>query len=127
MEIAAPHPPGGWLRSSPIPERLRSSCEWRCPNRDRSRWISSTWRDAGCEVSFRDGKTYVRANLHVARHLSKGVVIGRRGQTLQRIVQASTDSTGRLLGRPVYIDLWVKVREGWPDNPKDLLEFGYVC
>jgi GTP-binding protein Era len=79
------------------------------------------------EFSLRDDKTYVRANLHVARHLSKGVVIGRRGQTLQRIVAASTESTGRLLGRPVYIDLWVKVREGWPDNPRDLLEFGYVC
>ena len=79
------------------------------------------------EFSFRDGKTYVRANLHVARHVSKGVVIGRRGQTLQRIVQASTESTGELLEKRVYIDLWVKVREGWPENPKDLLEFGYVC
>ena len=79
------------------------------------------------EFSVRDGKTYVRANLHVARHLSKGVVIGRRGQTLQRIVQASTESTGELLDKSVYIDLWVKVREGWPENPKDLLEFGYVC
>lgn len=79
------------------------------------------------EFSFRDGKTYVRANLHVARHLSKGVVIGKRGQTLQKIVEASANSTRELLERQVYIDLWVKVREAWPDNPKDLLEFGYVC
>jgi GTP-binding protein Era len=79
------------------------------------------------EFSFRDGKTYVRANLHVARHLSKGVVIGKRGQTLQRIVEASTYSARELLSRQVFIDLWVKVREAWPDNPRDLLEFGYVC
>jgi GTP-binding protein Era len=89
--------------------------------------IASTTAVQVEEFSQRDGKTYVRANLHVARHLSKGVVIGRKGQTLQRIVLSSTESAGELLRRPVYIDLWVKVREGWPDNPRDLLEFGYVC
>jgi GTP-binding protein Era len=79
------------------------------------------------EFSFRDGKTYVRANLHVARHLSKGIVIGKRGQTLARIVLAASASSQNLLSKQVHLDLWVKVRESWPDNPRDLLEFGYVC
>ena len=79
------------------------------------------------EFSFRDGRTYVRANLHVARHSNKGVVIGRRGRTLQEIVHAAGEEAEKVLGRGVRLDLWVKVREAWTDTPSDLLEFGYVC
>jgi GTP-binding protein Era len=79
------------------------------------------------EFSFRDGRTYVRANLHVSRHSNKGVVIGRKGRTLQEIVGAAGGEAQKVLGREVRLDLWVKVREAWPDTPSDLLEFGYVC
>jgi GTP-binding protein Era len=79
------------------------------------------------EFSFRDGRTYVRANLHVSRHSNKGVVIGRRGRTLQEIVTAAGREAEKVLGRGVRLDLWVKVREAWTDTPSDLLEFGYVC
>jgi GTP-binding protein Era len=79
------------------------------------------------EFSFRDGKTYVRANIHVARHSSKGMVIGRKGLTLQRIADMASEAAKELIGRSVFLDLWVKVRESWPENPVDLLEFGYVC
>ena len=78
------------------------------------------------EFSIRDGKTYVRANLHVSRHASKGMVIGRKGQTLQKIMDSTSAAAGSLLGHPLSLDLWVKVRESWPENPHDLLEFGYV-
>lgn len=79
------------------------------------------------EFSFRDGKTYVRANLLVARHSGKGVIIGRKGQTLQRITELVGIEAEKLIGRRVFLDLWVKVRESWPENRSDLLEFGYVC
>jgi GTP-binding protein Era len=79
------------------------------------------------EFSFRDGRTYVRANLHVSRHSNKGVVIGRKGRTLQEIVTAAGQEAQNVLGRGVRLDLWVKVREAWTEKPDDLLEFGYVC
>jgi len=78
------------------------------------------------EFSMRDSKTYVRANLIVSRHSYKGMVIGRRGQTLQKITDCAAKGAEALLERTVQPDLWVKVRESWPDNPHDLLEFGYV-
>jgi GTPase len=79
------------------------------------------------EFSIRDEKRYVRANLHVARHSNKGVVIGRKGAMLQNIADIASKGASRMLERPLYLDLWVKVRESWPDNPDDLIEFGYVC
>ena len=79
------------------------------------------------EFSFRDNKTYVRANILVARHSSKGMVIGRKGVTLQSISEHASAAAEALLGRAIYLDLWVKVREGWPERASDLMEFGYVC
>jgi GTP-binding protein Era len=79
------------------------------------------------EYSIRDGKRYVRLNLNVARHSSKGIVIGRKGTTLQNIAEIASAGATRLLERSLFLDLWVKVRESWPGNPADLREFGYVC
>lgn len=79
------------------------------------------------EFSIRDEKRYVRANLHVAKHSNKGVVIGRKGAMLQNIANIATEGASRILERPMYLDLWVKVRESWPNNQADLVEFGYVC
>lgn len=79
------------------------------------------------EFSIRDEKRYVRANLHVSRHSNKGVVIGKRGAMLQNIAEIASAGASKILKRPLYLDLWVKVRESWPDNPEDLIEFGYVC
>ena len=78
------------------------------------------------EFSIRDEKRYVRANLHVARHSNKGVVIGRKGAMLQDIADIASKGASRMIERPLYLDLWVKVRESWPENPDDLIEFGYV-
>jgi len=78
------------------------------------------------EFSIRDGKRYVRANLYVSRHSNKGVVIGKKGSMLQQISEIATKSASSLMERPLYLDLWVKVRESWPDRPTDLAEFGYI-
>ncbi len=79
------------------------------------------------EFSIRDEKRYVRANLHVSKHSNKGVVIGRKGAMLQNIADIAAEGASRILERPMYLDLWVKVRESWPSNQADLIEFGYVC
>lgn len=79
------------------------------------------------ETSQRDGKLYVRINLIVSRASSKGMLIGRRGQTLERINELSAKSIEKFTGEHCRLDLWVKVREAWSENKKDMLEFGYVC
>ncbi|MFO8184847.1 MAG: GTPase [Candidatus Aegiribacteria sp.] len=79
------------------------------------------------EFSIRDRKRYVRANLFVARHSCKGVVIGKRGSMLQHIAEIASESASLIIERPLYLDLWVKVREAWTENRSDLIEFGYIC
>ncbi|MEA3265699.1 MAG: GTPase Era [Candidatus Fermentibacteria bacterium] len=79
------------------------------------------------ETSQRDGSLYVRANLIVSRASSKGMLIGRKGQTLGQINKLSTSAIREFTGEKCRLDLWVKVREAWTENKTDLLEFGYVC
>ncbi len=79
------------------------------------------------ETSQRDGKLYVRANLIASRTTSKGMLIGRKGQTLEQINKLSSKAIGEFTGEDCRLDLWVKVREAWTENKTDLLEFGYVC
>ena len=79
------------------------------------------------EISQRDAKLYVRANLIVSKASSKGMLIGRKGQTLEHINSLSRNSIQKFTGDTCRLDLWVKVREAWPENKTDMLEFGYVC
>lgn len=79
------------------------------------------------EISQRDGKLYVRANLIVSKASSKGMLIGRKGQTLEQINSLSSASIEKFTGDRCRLDLWVKVREAWPESKTDMLEFGYVC
>ncbi len=55
------------------------------------------------------------------------MLIGRKGQTLEEINRLSSAAIDRFTGENSRIDLWVKVREAWPENKTDMLEFGYVC
>lgn len=79
------------------------------------------------ETSRRDGKLYIRANLIVSRASSKGIIIGRKGRMLEQISDVSSERIERFTGDDCRLDLWVKVREAWPDSRVDMLEFGYVC
>lgn len=78
------------------------------------------------EYSARNRKLYVRVNLVVARSSDKGTVIGRKGQTLAQIQQETESVLTELTDLPVQSEVWVKVREDWPANRADLLEFGYA-
>lgn len=78
---------------------------------------------------MREGKAgdtlYIRVNVYVERESHKGIIIGRNGRTLKRIGEESRKEISRVLGRSVYLDLWVKVKEKWR-NRRDLLRsWGY--
>jgi GTP-binding protein Era len=78
------------------------------------------------EYSARNRRLYVRVNLIVSKSSDKGTVIGRKGQTLGSIQQETESVLAELTNLPVQSEMWVKVREDWPENRSDLLEFGYA-
>lgn len=77
---------------------------------------------------FREGepKTYVRATIYVEKPSQKGMVIGEGGAMLKKIGTWARRKIEAFLGRPVYLELWVKVRPKWSRKEAALRELGYL-
>ncbi|MGI5911828.1 MAG: GTPase Era [Syntrophomonadaceae bacterium] len=71
------------------------------------------------------GKSYLRAVIYTERDSQKGIIIGKNGQMLRNIGEQSRRDIEVMLGRPVYLDLWVKVKKNWRDNEINLKQLGY--
>ena len=67
----------------------------------------------------------ISATIYVARNSQKGIVIGHKGEKLKRVGQAAREDMERFLGKKVFLQLFVKVQEGWRDNERQLQRFGY--
>ncbi|HEX9654408.1 MAG TPA: GTPase Era [bacterium] len=72
------------------------------------------------------GKDFIRAIIIVERKTQKGILIGHQGDALKQVGQEARSEIELLLGRPVFLELWVKVREKWRQDEKALKEYGYL-
>ena len=72
-----------------------------------------------------DGLSEIAAVIWVERQGQKKIVIGAGGERLKKIGSAARRNVEELLGRRVFLKLWVKVREGWSDDEAMLKRFGY--
>jgi GTP-binding protein Era len=52
-------------------------------------------------------------------------VIGANGQQIKKLGRSAREKIERLVGAPVYLDLWVKVLPNWRRKRHALLRFGY--
>lgn len=71
------------------------------------------------------GTVYIRATIFTERKSQKGILIGKQGQMLQAVGKEARLDIERLLGSPVYLDLWVKVKHDWRNEERMLQRFGY--
>ena len=67
---------------------------------------------------------YIGATVHVERESQKGIVIGRSGRMIREIGSRARPRIEELVGRQVYLDLWVKVLENWKKRPGALARLG---
>ena len=76
--------------------------------------------------SFKEGTPVVRieASILVERQSQKGILIGRGGGMLKSIGSAARREIEAFLGTKIYLGLFVKVREGWREDPGMLDEMG---
>ncbi|MFQ5650906.1 MAG: GTPase Era [bacterium] len=70
-------------------------------------------------------KDYIRAVIYVERQSQKGILIGKKGAALRDIGARARREVKEILGRPVYLELWVKVKEKWRQSEIILKELGY--
>ncbi len=78
------------------------------------------------EFSERPGrKDYIRAVILVERDSQKKILIGEKGQALKKVGASARKDIETFLDRPVFIELWVKVREDWRKDKTYLSRIGY--
>ena len=76
------------------------------------------------EEKSETGQTLIYAAIYVAKPLHKGMVIGHRGATIKQIGTEARLDLQELLEAKVHLELWVKVREHWTEDPAFLRELG---
>jgi GTPase len=69
--------------------------------------------------------TRIAATIYVERAGQKGIIIGARGAMLKKIGTAARIEAESLLGRKVYLELFVKVRSNWREDPAFLNEIDW--
>ncbi len=67
----------------------------------------------------------IHAVIYVDKASHKAIVVGKGGSVLKAVGTSARRALKAMLGVPVHLELWVKVRENWADSEQQLREFGY--
>ncbi len=72
----------------------------------------------------KDGSVKIDQVIYVARDGHKGILLGKRGETIKAVSKASREELEEFLGRRVHLFLQVKVRSGWLEDAERYSEMG---
>ena len=73
-----------------------------------------------------DGNLHrIAARIFVDKASQKSIVIGQNGAMLKKIGKESRETIEGFLETKVFLELWVKVRQGWSDDKRALASLGY--
>ena len=79
---------------------------------------TESWQDRD------DGSARIDQIIYVARDGHKGIVLGKRGETIKAVSQAARVELEEFLGRRVHLFTQVKVRPGWLEEAERYSEIG---
>jgi GTPase len=128
--LAARVPPGPWL----YPEDQISDAPMRALAAEITRekiylrlhqelpYHSTVETDSWKEL--RDGSVRIEQTIFVERESQRKIALGKGGQAIKAIGAAAREELSQLIEKPVHLFLFVKVREGWADDPARYREMG---
>lgn len=67
----------------------------------------------------------ISAIIYVERKSQKPIVIGKGGEAIKKLGSAARERIESFLDSKVFLELHVKVRDGWRDDERELKRFGY--
>ncbi len=73
---------------------------------------------------LKDGSVRIEQTIYVERESQRKIVLGKGGQTIKAIGAAARTDIAAAIEQPVHLFLFVKVREGWGDDPERYHEMG---
>lgn len=67
----------------------------------------------------------IQATIYCERDSHKGIIIGKQGSMLKKIGSNARYEIEHLLGSPINLQIWIKVKKDWRDSDFLLKNFGY--
>ena len=68
----------------------------------------------------------IKATIYVERESQKAIFVGKKGAAIKQLGIEARSQLADALGANIQLELVVKVKEDWSENPKDLKSFGYL-
>lgn len=84
----------------------------------RSTVETTAWKE------LKDGSVRIEQTIYVERESQRKIVLGKGGQSIRAIGALARRDIAEAAGTPVHLFLFVKVREGWSDDPERYREMG---
>jgi len=84
----------------------------------RSTVETEVWKE------LRDGAVRVEQTIYVERESQRKIVLGKGGASIKAIGAAARAEIAKIIEQKVHLFLFVKVREGWGDDPERFREMG---
>ena len=79
---------------------------------------TDSWKD------LRDGSARIEQTIYVERESQRKIVLGKGGATIKAIGAEARREIAELTEQKVHLFLFVKVREGWGDDPERYRQMG---
>ncbi len=76
---------------------------------------------------FKEDERHISINavIYVERDSQKGIIIGHQGVALKKVSTESRKALEKFFGKPIYLEVFVKVDKDWRSSERELNHFGY--
>ena len=77
--------------------------------------------------SFKEDEKHIHINalIYVERESQKGIIIGHQGVALKKVSTEARKSLEKFFGKPIFLEIFVKVDKDWRSSERELDSFGY--
>ena len=77
--------------------------------------------------SFKEDEKHIHINalIYVERDSQKGIIIGHQGVALKKVSTEARKSLEKFFGKPIFLEIFVKVDKDWRSSERELDNFGY--
>ena len=77
------------------------------------------------QMKDENGVEHIAAVIYCERKTHKGIIIGKNGAMLKKIGASARVEIEEMLDCNVFLQVWVKIKEDWRNNPAQIRNFGY--
>ena len=70
-------------------------------------------------------RIHINALIYVERDSQKGIIIGHQGVVLKKVSTEARKSLEKFFGKPIFLEIFVKVDKDWRSSERELDHFGY--